>query len=88
MENKIDFFVLAGWLFGLVVFTVGVLNLFLVHPVPGIAYLLVSCLYFPPANSLLRQKFNFSLPLFVKIILALVLILFTLGVSDLGDMID
>lgn len=88
MENKIDLFVLAGWLFGLVVFTVGVLNLFLVHPVPGIAYLLVSCLYFPPANSLLRQKFNFSLPLFVKIILALVLILFTLGVSDLGDMID
>jgi hypothetical protein len=69
-------------------FAIGLLNVFLVHPVPGIIYLLLSFLYFPPANSILRKRFGFSIPLVVKIILGIVIIMFTLGVSDLGDMID
>ena len=68
-------------------FAIGLLNVFLVHPVPGIIYLLLSFLYFPPANSILRKRFGFSIPLVVKIILGIVIIMFTLGVSDLGDMI-
>jgi hypothetical protein len=69
-------------------FAIGLLNVFLVHPVPGIIYLLLSFLYVPPANSILRKRFGFSIPLVVKIILGIVIIMFTLGVSDLGDMID
>ncbi|PRY14386.1 hypothetical protein CLV24_104196 [Pontibacter ummariensis] len=79
---------IISWLFGTLVLVVGILNMFLVHPVPGIAYLLLSLVYFPPVNALLQYRLGFSVPLVVKIVLGIFLIMFTLGVSDLGDMID
>lgn len=79
---------LISWIFGTIVFVIGVLNLFLVHPVPGVVYLLLSLLYFPPTNALLKKMVGFPIPAVVKIILGIVIIMFTLGVSDLGDMID
>ncbi len=78
----------AGWLFALALVTLGILNLVLVHPVPGIVYMLLSLVYFPPVTTALRNKFSFSIPVFVKIILGIVIVMFTLGVSDLADMID
>jgi hypothetical protein len=72
-------------LFGAVVFAIGVLNIFLVHAVPGVVYLLLSFIYFPPVNDILKKTFGFSIPLVVKIILEIVIISFTLGVSDLED---
>ena len=78
----------VGWLFGTVVLTVGIANLVLVHPVPGFAYILVSLLYLPPANTAVRRRFGFSIPAIVKVLLGVGLVMFTLGVSDLGDMID
>ncbi len=77
-----------SWIIGTTVFAIGVLNMFLVHPVPGVIYLLLSFVYFPPANAILKKKFGFSIPLLLKIILGIVIIMFTLGVSDLGDVID
>ena len=88
MQGKITTISIIGWIFGIIVFTIGVLNLFLVHAVPGVAYLLLSLVYLPPANAVFRKKFGFSIPLVVKFILGVVIIMFTLGVSDLGDMID
>jgi len=88
MHNKPTIWNISGWLFGLVILAVGLLNIFLVHPVPGIVYLLLSLVYFPPANAILQKKFGFSIPLVFKIILGIFLFMFTLGVSDLGDMID
>lgn len=82
IRNKI------GWIFGIAVLAVGILNMFLVHLVPGIIYLLLSFVYFPPANTLLKERSGFSIPLVVKFILAIFIIMFTLGISDLGDMID
>jgi len=43
---------------------------------------------FPPANAILKKKFGFSIPILLKIILHIVIIMFTLGVIDLGDVID
>ena len=79
---------ISGWIFGIAVFATGVLNVLLVHPVPGFIYLLLSFVYFPPANVPLKQRFGFSIPLVVKIIMGIVIVGFTLGVSDLGDMFD
>lgn len=79
---------LAGWLFALLVLGVGVANLLLVHPVPSVGYGLVSLVYLPPANAALKHRFGVSIPAFVKVVLAVVVVMFTLGVSDLGDMID
>ena len=79
---------LISWVIGLVVFTIGVLNLLLVHPVPGSVFLLLSLLYFPPADTFLIKNFGRPIPLWAKLILGFVIIWFTLGVSDLGDIID
>lgn len=79
---------ITGWIFGLIVFVIGVLNMILVHPVPALIYLLLSFIYFPPANTMFRKKFGFTIPPLLKIMLGVFIIWFTLGISDLGDMID
>lgn len=73
---------------GIVVLAIGIFNLILVHPVPGLFFIVLSLVYLPQTNVLLSKKLGFSIPAVVKIILGLVIIWFTLGVSDLGDMID
>lgn len=78
----------AGWIFGLAIFVAAIFNLVLVHPVPAIAYLLLSLLYLPPATEWLKKLTGLSIPLLLKLIIAVFIILFTFGVSDLGDMID
>jgi hypothetical protein len=84
--NKIPFALIVSWLFGLVLVIIGVMNLFLVHPVPGIAYLLLSLIYFPPVTAWLKDKYRISIPVIVKILLGVFIIMFTLGVSDLAEM--
>ena len=88
MEQRITVTSIISWLFAALVFTAGIANLFLVHPVPGFAYLLISLIYLPPVDDMLKRNFDFSILPIVKIILGIIIILFTLGVSDLGDMID
>lgn len=78
----------AGWVFGLVVLAIGIANLLLVHPVPGVACLLVSLVYFPPVDASLRRRCGLSVPREAKVAVGIALLWFTLGVSDLGDMID
>lgn len=81
-------FNLAGWMFGLLLIGVGIANLLLVHPVPALGYGLVALLYLPPVGHALKRRFGVSIPVLVKVLLAVVVVMFTLGVSDLGDMID
>ncbi len=88
MQENNTTLTLINWLFFIAVIVVGILNLFLVHPVPGTAYLLISLVYLPPANTFFNNRLGFSIPSLVKMILGIVLFLFTFGVSDLGDMID
>jgi hypothetical protein len=88
MVNSLNLKHTANWVFGTFVFVIGLLNLFLIHPVPGIAYILLSFIYLPPASDLLKQKFDFSISAFIKIIFGIIIFLFTIGVSDLGDMLD
>ena len=79
---------ISTWVFGLIVFIIGIANLILVHPVPGLVAIGLSVLYLPAVNIFLLKKLGFQIPVWVKIILAVLVIWFTLGVSDLGDMID
>lgn len=88
IQGKLSISNMISWILGLIVFTIGILNLVLIHPVPGIIGLLLSLLFFPPVNELLMKRFGFVIPFAVKIVLALVIFWFTLGISDLGDVID
>lgn len=78
----------ADWLFGLLVLAIGVANLLLVHPVPAMGYALASLVYVPPARGFLKQRFGLTIHPVARIALGVVIVMFTLGVSDLGDMID
>lgn len=88
MEQRITIPNIISCLFATLVFTAGIANIFLIHPVPGVAYLLLSLVYLPPVDYMLKRRFGFSILPIVKIILGIVIILFTFGVSDLGDVID
>jgi hypothetical protein len=79
---------ICGWVFGAIVFTIGVLNFIFVHPVPAMIAMLLSCLFFPPIHQWVKTRFGFTIPAWFKVILGVAIILFTLGVSDLGDIID
>ncbi|HYF02772.1 MAG TPA: hypothetical protein VEC36_05305 [Patescibacteria group bacterium] len=79
---------IISWIFGAIAFTVGVANIIWVHPVPGITYMLLSLVYFLPESAFLKEKFGLLFPRILKIALGIVIFFFTLGVSDLGDMID
>jgi hypothetical protein len=78
---------IISWALGLVVLAIGISNLLLIHPVPGAFFMLLSLVYFPPVNTMLRKRTGFTIPTMAKIILGIIIIWFTLGVSDLGDMI-
>lgn len=78
----------SGWAFGALLLAIGAANLWLVHPVPAVAYGLVALVYLPPVDSLLKSRLGLSLPPGPKVVLGIAIVAFTLGVSDLGDMID
>lgn len=88
MTQKIEITSIISWLFALIVIAIGLANLIWVHPVPAIIYLLIALLYIPPANAIVKERLGLAIPSAIKIILGIILMMFTLGVSDLGDMID
>jgi hypothetical protein len=87
-QHKNKVFHIISWAFGAIVFIIGVLNFIFVHPVPAMIAMLLSCIFFPPILQGFKTRFGFTIPAWFKVILGVVIILFTLGVSDLGDIID
>ena len=86
MKNSFSITGIVSWMLGLIIFTLGILNLVLIHPVPGLVYILLSLLFFPPVEDLLRLKLGFSVPFPVLLVLAFLIFWFTLGVGDLAEM--
>lgn len=78
---------MTTWIFGIVFIATGVLNFFLVHPVPGLFYLLLAVFYFPQANAILKKRLGFAIPIGVKIILGIVILWGTLAVGDLAEIL-
>ena len=66
---------------------IGVLNLWLVHHVPGVFYLILSIFYSPPTNKFFGKKLGFSIPLTVKIVLGLFILWATLAVGELVEIL-
>lgn len=90
MNNKLNFWNIVNWLFGIVVFIDGLLNLFRGNDFGfGVFLILLSLIYFPPTNiflnNFLKKKFNFSIHYMVKIILGIFIIWVTLAVGALAE---
>jgi hypothetical protein len=78
-----------GWLFGTVVFAIGIVNTFWGNdPFFGIFILLASYVYFPPVNVLVKKWTGFSIHWVLKIILGFFILWAALGVGELFDKID
>lgn len=78
---------IVSWIFGIVFLVTGALNVALVHPVPGIFYLLLSLVYFPPLGAFIKKKLGFTIPFWVKVALGLVVLWGTLAVGDLAEIL-
>lgn len=79
---------ILSWGFAGILATLGILNVILIHPVPGLIYLLVASIFVPSTNTFLRDRFNLSIPLVVKILVFLLVMWVTLGVSDLIELFE
>jgi hypothetical protein len=78
-----------SWIFGVVVFAIGVLNIFWGNDLGfGVFVLFLSFVYFPPITSLLKVKFGFSIHYALKILLGIFIIWGALGVGELFAKID
>lgn len=81
-------FTVISWAFGIALIVFGVLNLLLVHPVPGLFYLLLSVFYLPPTDTRIRSRLGFSIPPGAKVMLGLVVLWGTLAMSELAERFD
>lgn len=87
--NRLLLYDLAGWLFGILVLAIGIVNTFWGNDMFfGIFIVALSLAYFPPANVLLKKLTGFSIPVWVKIVLGLFIFWAALGVGELFDKID
>ena len=78
---------MISWIFSVVFFITGILNVFLVHIIPGVFYILLTFVYFPPATAFIEKKSGFSIPFIVKLILGLVILWGTLAVGELMEVL-
>ncbi len=79
---------ILGWMFWLLIFTLGILNMILVHPVPGLIYMALSAVFYPSTNDFLQKKLKRKIPVWMKTVLGVLILWFTLGMSDLMQIFE
>src|SRR5688500_15399824 len=89
VNEKLMVFNIIGWLFGFIVLAIGLINTFWGNdPEFGIFLVLLSFVYYPPVNLLIKKMIGFSIPAILKILLGIFIIWASLGVGELFDKID
>ena len=76
----------VSWVLTAIFLVLGVMNLILIHPVPGIFYILFASIFMPPFTTWLKYKTGRIIPLWIKITLGLFILWGTLAVGDLAEM--
>jgi hypothetical protein len=91
MTYKLNIGNTISWIFGVLVFAIGIVNTFWGNDAGfGIFLLLLSFVYFLPVNELLKKITGFSIPKMglIKIGLGFFIIWASLGVGELFDKIE
>jgi hypothetical protein len=83
MKNKSETWHIVSWVIGVLFVALGILYFIFVHPVPALIYLVLSIIYIPPLDAMIKRRFGFSIPIWIKIILAFLIIWYTLAVGEL-----
>ena len=76
------------WVFAILFVAIGVLNIFMVHPVPGLIYIAIASIYFPGANKVIKKNMGFTIPFATKLIIGVLVMWATLGVGDLMEIFE
>ena len=85
MKRK-AFFNTISSLFGFVIFIIGVLNLLRGNDqLLGVAFMLISFIYVPNADKLMKENIGFSIHYLLKIVLAVLLLWITLAVGAIAE---
>jgi hypothetical protein len=85
MESK-SFFNLVSRIFGFTIFIIGVLNILRGNDqLLGIAYMLISFIYAPNANKIIKKSIGFSIHYLLKILLAIFLLWITMAVGAIAE---
>lgn len=80
---------IVSWIFGILVFAIGILNIFWGNDTGfGVFLVFLSLAYFPLVNAFLIKKFGFRIPVIIKITLGIFIIWASLGVGELLNKID
>lgn len=86
MKYTMNTGIILNWLFGIAVFVNGILNLFWGNdPGLGVAFLLLSLVYLPPATDFIKTNFGLTIPASVKIILAIIILWVTGAVGAISE---
>ena len=88
MTSKLSLGDIISWIFGIAVLAVGIINTFWGNDSGfGIFLILLSFVYLPPVNDIVRQRIGFKTPLVAKIVLGLLIAWASLGVGELFNKI-
>lgn len=79
--------VLASRVLGVIFLITGVLNILLVHPVPGVFYFILTLLYIPQTNKVLKRRLGFSISPLAMVTFGLIVLWGTLAVGDLAEIL-
>ena len=89
MNIKSNVQILVNWLFGALVSAIGVINIIWGNDHAfGALLLMLSFIYFPPANVLINELAGIAIPVWIKSLLAFFIIIAALGVGELPAKID
>jgi hypothetical protein len=84
MKNKSSFLSIISWLFGILFSFIGIVNIFWGNDMLfGVFILSLSFIYYPPVHDLIKKITGYSIPILLKIILALFMLWASLGVGEL-----
>lgn len=73
--------------FGIIFIAIGIANIWLVHIVPGLIYLILSLIYLPIVPNFWHHSFNPHLPFIIKLAFGLVVLWGTLAITDLAQIL-
>lgn len=80
---------IISWLFGIIFLAIGLINIFWGNDLWfGVFIALLSFVFFPPVNMLIKNIAGFSIPVVAKIVVALFILWASLGVGELFDKIE
>ena len=89
MQSKSALISLISWACGICFSAIGLINTFWGNdPQFGLFIILLSFIFYPPANNLFTKLTRFSIPVWIKIIVGLFILWASLGVGELFDKVD